>query len=355
VSAAQGGGPLPSAGLAGAADQALAAVGVRRVPVPVPFVEAGGPANVYLIEEEGGGLALFDAGLGSAEGGAALRQGFAALGRSLSEVRRIFVSHGHVDHYGYARAAQEESGAAVFCHARDRDKLTWRDRSPERLQRFALYLHRLGAPEELLASVRDSAREIARYARPLEQVEELRAGERLRFARFDAEVLHLPGHTPGLVCLWDAEHALLFSDDHLLERVSPNPLLDLEEGPGEDGRSRHRALVEYLRSAARARALPAKLIAPGHGEPFPDHTEVIDRLLGFYARRQERILQLLNEGAKTAAELAPLVFPRAKPSQLYLVLSEVVGNLEVLEDRGEVARSERSGRWIFSPAAAFPR
>ena len=328
-------------------DSTLAALGVQRVPVPVPFVEAGGPANVYVIEERDGGLALFDAGLGSPSGGAALREGFARLGRQVSEVRRIFVSHGHVDHYGYARTVQEESGAAVFCHARDRDKLTWRDRSPQRLDSFALYLHRLGAQQELLDSVREMARQIVRYARPLEQVEDLLPGMRLSFARFSAEVLHLPGHTPGLVCLWDAEHALLFSDDHLLERVSPNPLLDLEDGPGEDGRPRHRALAEYLRSAGRVRSLPIKLVAPGHGEPFSEHVALIDRLLGFYAKRQAKILELLARAPMTATELAPKVFPRASARQLYLVLSEVVGNLEVLEDRGEIVRTERDGRWVF--------
>jgi len=53
----------------------LAALGVHRVPVPVPFAEAGGPANVYVIEEDGGGLALFDAGIGTREGRAALLAG----------------------------------------------------------------------------------------------------------------------------------------------------------------------------------------------------------------------------------------------------------------------------------------
>ena len=91
----------------------LARIGVQRVPVPVPFIEAGGPANVYVIEEEGGGLALFDAGIATPEGEAALLEGFRAIGRSLSEVRRIFVSHGHIDHYGYAKATQELSGAPV--------------------------------------------------------------------------------------------------------------------------------------------------------------------------------------------------------------------------------------------------
>ena len=318
---------------------ALTRLGVHRIPVPVPFPEAGGPANVYVIEEQGGGVALFDAGIGTKDGRAALHAGFDQLAISLGDVRRIFVSHGHVDHYGYARAAQEASGAPVHAHVRDHDKLTGRDRTHKRAERYAAYLTRLGAPAHLLDHVRVHWQDALRMARPLEQVEPLPAGSVLRFKRFSAEVLHLPGHTPGLVCLWAAQPRVLFSDDHLLERVSPNPLLDLE-GEAEPT---HKALLAYLQSARRARALPAEVIAPGHAEPFSGHAAIIDRLLAFYDKRQQRILELLGEGPRTPAALAPLVFPHAREHQLYLTLSEVLGNLEVLEVQRRVARSEREG------------
>ena len=76
--------------------------------------------------------------------------------------------------------------------------------------------------------------------------------------------------------------------------------------------------------------------------------EVIDRLLAFYDKRQQRILELLSGGPQTVAQLAPLVFPRAKPSQLYLILSEVMGNLEVLEERRLARREERGNRIVFT-------
>jgi glyoxylase-like metal-dependent hydrolase (beta-lactamase superfamily II) len=105
-----------------------------------------------------------------------------------------------------------------------------------------------------------------------------------------------------------------------------------------------------LRSARRVRELPVALVAPGHGEPFQGHAEVIDRLMQFYERRQTLLLDLLRAGAATPASLGPRVFPRAKSSQLFLVLSEVMGNLEVLEERGQVQRHEREGRILFSLA-----
>jgi glyoxylase-like metal-dependent hydrolase (beta-lactamase superfamily II) len=311
--------------------------------VPVPFPEAGGPANIYVIEERGGGVALFDAGIGTREGRTAIEEGFAALGLSLGDVRRIFVSHGHIDHYGYARAAQEASGAPVFVHPRDHDKVLGRDRTRERMESYAGYLARLGAPPEVLEHVGVHWMDIRRLARPLENVEPLQAGDRLSFARFDAEVLHLPGHTPGLVCLWAARERVLFSDDHLLEAVSPNPLVDLEGGK----EPRHKALVEYLRSISRVRALDVGLVAPGHAEPFTGHAQLIDRLLGFYVKRQERLLDLLRAGPRSPADLSYDLFPRAKSQHLYLTLSETMGNLEVLEEQGAIARSEAAGRIRF--------
>ena len=80
------------------------------------------------------------------------------------------------------------------------------------------------------------------------------------------------------------------------------------------------------------------------------HVALIDRLVGFYQKRQSRILELLGDGPLTAAQLVPGVFPRAKPKQLFLTLSEVVGNLEVLEDQGRVRRAEREGRIFFEAA-----
>jgi glyoxylase-like metal-dependent hydrolase (beta-lactamase superfamily II) len=327
----------------------LARLGVHRIAVPVPFPEAGGPANVYVIEEEGGGVALFDAGIGTRDGRDALHAGFQKLGLSLGDVRRIFVSHGHIDHYGYARAAQEASGAPVYVHPRDADKVTGRNRTQNHLEQYATYLLRLGAPATVLEHVRIHWQDTLRMARPIEQVEALEPGTTLRFRRFSAEVLHLPGHTPGLSCLWAAQPRVLFSADHLLERISPNPLLDLE-GQAEPT---HKALLSYLESARRVRALPALLVAPGHDEPFSGHQEIIDRLLVFYDRRQRRILDLMRDGPRTPAELAREVFVHAREQQMYLTLSELMGNLEVLEAQGRVVRSERAGQ-IWFEACTVP-
>jgi glyoxylase-like metal-dependent hydrolase (beta-lactamase superfamily II) len=148
-------------------------------------------------------------------------------------------------------------------------------------------------------------------------------------------VLHSPGHTPGLTCLYITAHRILFSDDHLLERVSPNPLIEI----GPDGYdAKFRALVTYLRTLARTRELAIDLVLPGHNNPFHDPVRIIDSLLGFYEKRQTKILDRLASGPKDAMDLVTHVFPRASRRDLNLTLSEVIGNIEVLEEKGAIRR-----------------
>lgn len=331
--------------------QDLDRLGIHRIPVPVPFPQAGGPVNVYAIEDEGGGLCLFDSGLGSEEARAALDAGLAALGRRHEEVRRIVVSHGHVDHYGNAQAIVERAGGGVpvFAHAADAGKISaagprWKDELPH----YGAYLTRLGVPPDVLTAL---AAEVGGGYSQARRVNDLRAigeGEVLRFGRFAARVLHMPGHTPGLVCLWAEEHGVFLAADHLLEHVSPNPIIELGPG-GEEGF--FRPLVAYLASAARLRELDVKLVLPGHARPFGHHRKVIDNLMGFYEKRQQRILDELAQDPKLAWELTQALFPRQRPGDVFLTVSETIANLEVLEARGRVAREEEAGRYRFRLAA----
>jgi glyoxylase-like metal-dependent hydrolase (beta-lactamase superfamily II) len=332
-------------------DADLRDLGIVRIAVPVPFPQAGGPVNVYAIDDGDGGLLLFDSGLGTPDAERALADGFAAAGLRFERVHRIVLSHGHVDHYGAARTVQERAGGpvAVFAHPADLPKVCssgwrWRDRLPV----YAAYLARLGVPAEVVAEMARSAILGPSCARRVPDVRTITEGELLRTRRLALEVLHLPGHTPGMICLWEPTHRLLFSGDHLLEKVSPNPLIELP-ADGEEGR--WRPLVAYLESLARARALDVALVLPGHADPFGDHRGVIDGLVRFYAVRQGRIGDLLAEAPRTGYEVTRALFPAVRAGELFLAISEAIANVEVLETRGEVARALEEGAWRFRLAA----
>jgi glyoxylase-like metal-dependent hydrolase (beta-lactamase superfamily II) len=69
------------------------------------------------------------------------------------------------------------------------------------------------------------------------------------------EVLHLPGHSPGSIGLWDAGSGVLFSGD----AVYDGPLLD--ELDGSD-------VADYRATMARVRELPVTVVHAGHEPSF---------------------------------------------------------------------------------------
>jgi glyoxylase-like metal-dependent hydrolase (beta-lactamase superfamily II) len=329
----------------------LRALGITRVPIPVPFPQAGGPVNVYLLEEPGG-VTMFDSGLGTAEAQEALARGFQAAGRRFDEVTRIVLSHGHVDHFGAAQSIIERAGKAipVYAHPADVAKVAATGtRFRDLLPRYGAYLLKLGVPADVLAHLTSQVSGGLAMARRVDDVRPLQPGDVLQLTHLRLEVVHMPGHTPGLCCLYDRQRRLFFSADHLLEKVSPNPVIEL--GPaGEEGG--FRPLIAYLDSIARLRALDVELVLPGHGAPFGDHRKVIDGLLGFYAKRQGKIRDALAAGPLTGYQIVQALFPGdLRPGDLFLVVSEVIANVEVLEAAGQVRRELDGSVYRFSLAA----
>lgn len=342
-------------------DAAIANLGVHRVPVPIPFPQAGGPVNVVVVEEEGGGIALFDSGLGTDDAEGALRAGLASLGYRYEDVRRIFITHGHIDHYGLARKVRDASRAEVFVHPRDRAKVALPVHWFEAKDRHAAYLDRCGVDRRSVEEMLGTAALQEQLAGRLEDpIGDLAEGQRLVFARCEATILEAPGHTPGLVCAllrrkgaptWDeryprgasgVEAPVLLANDHLLEKVSPNPIFEVMP----DG-ERFRALPTYFESLARVRALDLSWVIPGHDACFQDHRRIIDGLVAFYDRRQAKIFGFLPPEGATPMDLVRSIFPQATPFDTFLMMGEILGNLDRLEEKGRAGMIEKGGkmRW----------
>jgi glyoxylase-like metal-dependent hydrolase (beta-lactamase superfamily II) len=312
-------------------------LGIFRIPIPIPFPQAGGPSNVYVVEAKRGVL-LFDAGLGTPAAQAALADGLARAGHRFEDVERIVLSHGHVDHFGAAAWVQEQAGRRIpiSIHPADADKVLQTGAARERwLARIGAHLARLGVPVETLLQMGAAVGKDVGLGRHLTEVEPLDQGDVFECKQVTLEVHHMPGHTPGLCCLHEPGRRLFFASDHLLERVSPNPLIDV----GSEGDTGHfKPLVSYFESVSRVRSMEIDLVLPGHATPFTDYRKVIDSLAGFYRRRQKKLRAALREGPLTVYEAMKRLFPTQTIGEIFLMMSETLGNLEVLEERGDVLR-----------------
>ena len=155
-------------------------------------------ARSYLIESDAG-LYLVDTGAPGSED-AVLRL-MEKIGRD--DLRLIYITHAHLDHYGSAAALRRITGAPVAIHRADADALA---RGETRLGEIRGWGRLMGAVKRLLET-----RMKPEGVRPDVLLDD---GDRLDTWGLDAKVVHIPGHTHGSSCLL-VEGRLAFVGDLL--------------------------------------------------------------------------------------------------------------------------------------------
>ena len=320
---------------------------LHRISIPTPFPV--GPVNVYLVEGEP--LTLVDTGPRYDPARQALVDAMARHGYRMPDLQRLLLTHAHADHCGLAAELARISGAEVWTHASAVSRLT-EERSVVRdlchslrhVTSYARMMRWSGVPLALMIRLARTRRSMDRYTEPLTPDRTLVDGDVVQLGPDDWHVLHTPGHTGGLICLYQPRRRLLLSSDHLLRDISSNPVVD-PPAPGETEPSRR--LVQYLEQLRRVAELDVTLALPGHGPPITDHRALIQRRLSFHEKRAQRILDSLDERPLTARQIADSFFPNRDPINTFLAISEVIGHLQWLRVRGLVAQDQRLGvaRW----------
>jgi len=307
---------------------------ITRIKIPIPFPIAS--VNIYFIEDSI--PTLIDAGLNSEEGLSVVKKALWEKGIRLSDIRRVLLTHGHLDHVGLAGKIQESGGAEVFIHSWDRGKCIHNGRiySEEKKPFFFRFFREGGASNEMAEGIFSemNARFGSYYPADF-TVQDLEANETIFFDDFGLEVIHCPGHTRGSVCFLDRENKRFFSGDHLLENITSNPVVELETRGNGTG---FKSLLCYLTSLCFTENLDIKEVLPGHGPSFYQHRKRINQIKKHHRERGEEIRCVLKDfpdGINLFA-ITMILFPGIKGGDIFLGMSEIVGHLEILEENGFV-------------------
>jgi glyoxylase-like metal-dependent hydrolase (beta-lactamase superfamily II) len=311
---------------------------IHRLPIPTPFMV--GRVNCYLIDDDP--LTLVDCGPNSGKALDELEQALAAHGRRVEELERIVVTHQHMDHLGLVAVLARRSGAEVctldLLAPVVEDFAAYAEADDELAEALML---RHGIPADVAVALRAVSRLARGWGGSAPVTRRLADGGRLEFASRTFEVLHRPGHSPSDTVFFDAADGTLIAADHLLQHISSNPLIS-RPIDGSDPGARPHALLTYMESLRRTREMPVRLVLPGHGEPFSGHAELIDERFAMHDRRARKIRGLLTE-SMSAHRIAQALWGSVAVTQAYLTLSEVLGHVDLLLERGQVRELDADG------------
>jgi glyoxylase-like metal-dependent hydrolase (beta-lactamase superfamily II) len=215
-----------------------------------PYVDAFARCNIWHVRGRDRDL-LIDTGLGVSS----LREAAAdLLGRPVT----VVLTHSHFDHIGGAYEFAER-----IAHAEEVEELAaprgFRGLSARALgEDLVVTLRAAGydVPEEFLTAVPSAGFDADAYAvasAPLTGT--VRDGDIVDLGDRAFEVLHLPGHSPGSIGLWERDTRTLFSGDAIYD----GPLLS--DLPGS-------SVPDYIGSLRRLLSLDVGTVHAGHDPSF---------------------------------------------------------------------------------------
>lgn len=262
------------------------------------------------------------------------------IGFTWAHVERIVLTHGHIDHFGLVGSIRGAASHHVPCHIHEDD--LWRLSSSflrsgmwsDDVDEFSA---RAGMPAGVVERMRRRSHFFKNLCDPVDDALPMRDGDRFSGPGFELEVIHTPGHSPGCCCLYERRSRVLFSGDHLLKHITPNPFHETNRSRLRD--PAYKSLKSYMASLDKLEPLDIRYAFPAHGEFIEDVTGLLEGYRDHHRARTETILSALGHGAHSVYDLAGAVFPSAEESEAFLAVSEIIVHLEILleEDRARLA------------------
>lgn len=259
-------------------------------------------------------------------------------GLQVSDIKKIVVTHAHVDHMGMANRIIQASDAKVYLseyafpwgeHVVD----LWKKRSQLIRNTFIELIEPESPIHGFFKNSGSFFNQMLEMWEPIpkERLVQFQSQDGITIGDRHWEVIYAPGHSSTQTVFFDRDSRHLISADMLLN-IAPTPVIEMD--PEESG-IRQPGLPKLIDSFHVMSELKIKKAFPGHYESFESINETIEHQLGRIEMRITQCHEFIQQGSSQFSELFKKMYPKRMHFPALVML---VGYLDVLEEREKIIK-----------------
>ncbi|MGV8056728.1 MAG: MBL fold metallo-hydrolase [Smithellaceae bacterium] len=296
--------------------------------------------NSYIVKGNGRFL-IIDTGFDREECLKRMTESLRKLGVDLNKTD-YFITHMHADHMGLVGSLARNNSKVYFNEVEARlINSIYDDRNSYWKPLTDVYIANGFDPDSAWISMMSDPQHHDGLKRKVDFTI-VKEGDMINIGNFHFRCVATHGHSPGHMCLYEANKEILVAGDHILFDITPNIAYWVQM---ED------ALGHYLASLEKVNALNVKLVLTGHRRLVHDLHRRVEELQEHHRTRLSEVLFALGEGEKDVLQIAPHIkwditaktwedFP---PPQKWFAFGEALAHVKYLEARGKVRCKKQNG------------
>jgi len=321
---------------------------MRRQLEEHPRITKGLPYVLPYMVKSGGDNMLLDCGWNTDSAYEALEIGMKEHGSHPTEIQQLVITHVHPDHYGMAGRLKRISDCEVVIHEKDAEVINTRYLAPKGLtEDMTRFMNQNGVPALDTPTMAQGSMGMIDKVAPVPPDTEVKGTETIHVGEFYFEVIWTPGHSPGHICLYEANHKILFTGDHILPTITPNVSIHAQ--------THGSPLGDYMRSLAKLEDLDVKYVLPAHEFETHDLKKRIREIEVHHEERLEEMVRCVDGGGSTAWDVAGRVkwatgmLNDFEPFMQRAAVGETIAHLEYLFEVGQLAKVMRAEQLYWVP------
>ena len=305
--------------------------------------------NVYIIRDDNG-FAIIDTGWDMPAAVESVNRQLAEAGIRYTDIKRVLVTHCHVDHLGMIGRFKKSHNATIYIHEGELELMSQRFNNGDQfIPMTDKFLLTHGVPQSELTPPEFEIPAIPDLTPPDIL---LKGGEEIPVGDYRLRVINTPGHTPGHISFYEPRARFIISGDVLLPTIATNAAFHVQHI--------NNPLKKNLNALLALRELDIDWVLPGHEYIFSNHRQRIDELVQHHHRKDEGIRKAYaDKQPHTAYEVSQelfwslkartIAFPHLSGWDKRFAVLQTIAHLEEMASDGKLSRFCVDGVLYYRP------